>query len=334
MNPFEDLKPPPKGEVLLDKAFRKSLKSGYKPRRLKERLEFIKRDSLIKIKVFGKVLTDTLDSTVKNFPSLDRIEPFYHELIDTLFGVDETKQALSSINGAPAIIKRIISEEAAKLREASGKLEVINIKRRVYGRVSSLIKKIGGSLQFIRDLVVEARRFPSIDKSNFTIVVAGQPNVGKSTFVKAVSTAQPEIADYPFTTRKILVGHFDYKGGRIQVIDTPGLLDRKPDLRNKIELQAIIALKHLADMVIYLFDPTETCGYSLTGQINLFKNIKTLFPDKTVIPIINKSDSADPVKINQLIKELGSISAISSRNEGEAKNFLKTVLETAIFQKQ
>ncbi|WEU39768.1 MAG: 50S ribosome-binding GTPase [Candidatus Odinarchaeum yellowstonii] len=333
MNPFEELKPTPLSEILLDKAFRKSLKASYNPGRVKDKLEFLKRESLIKVKVFGKVLTDSLNAIVKNFPSLGSVDPFYYELIDVLFGVEKVKQALSSINGTPPIIRRIIEDEAEGLKELESKTEVINFKKRVYGRVSSLIKKISPSLKLIREIIIEARNFPSIDKSSFTIVVAGQPNVGKSTFVKAVSTAQPEIADYPFTTKRILVGHLDYKGNVIQVIDTPGLLDREPDLRNKIELQSIIALKHLADLIIYLFDPTETCGYSLTSQLNLFKYIKNLFPDKPVIPVINKIDLAAPERVNLIFNELGSAATLSSVRNFEAKKFLNNVLDELNFQR-
>ncbi len=327
MNPFEELKPTPVSDTLLDKAFRKSLKASYNPGKVKDKIEFMKHESVIKIKVFGKVLTDSLNSIVKNFPSLDNIDPFYYELIDTLYGVDKIKQALSSINGTPPIIRRIINDEVKRLKTAYSKQDIVNFKRRVYGRVSSLIKKISKSLMFIREIIIKARGLPSIDKSNFTIVVAGQPNVGKSTFVRAVSSAQPEIAEYPFTTKRILVGHLEYKGNVIQIIDTPGLLDRELDLRNKIELQAIIALKHIADLIIYLFDPSETCGYPLTSQINLFKYIKNLFKDKTVIPIINKIDLAVPERVNIIVKELGSVTSISSINNVEPKKILTDILD-------
>ncbi len=327
MNPFEELKPTPTSETLLDKAFRKSLKASYNPGKVKDKLEFIKRESLIKMKVFGKVLTDSLTAIVKNFPSLNTIDPFYYDLIDTLFGVDKVKKALSSINGTPPIIRKIINEEARRLKTITSTSDVIAFKKRVYGRVSSLIKKISSSLTFIREIIVEARRFPSIDKTSFTIVVAGQPNVGKSTFVKAVSTAQPEIAEYPFTTKKILVGHLEYNGNMIQVVDTPGLLDREPDLRNKIELQSIIALKHLADLIIYLFDPSETCGYSLTSQLNLYKYIKNFFTDKQVIPVINKIDLAAPEKVSVIVDEIGEAASISSVNDVEARKVLKNILD-------
>jgi len=48
-----------------------------------------------------------------------------------------------------------------------------------------------------------------VSEDEFTVVVAGYPNVGKSSFIRLVSTAEPEIAAYPFTTKGVIVGHRD-----------------------------------------------------------------------------------------------------------------------------
>ena len=112
--------------------------------------------------------------------------------------------------------------------------------------------------------------------------------------MKCLSSAKPEIAQYPFTTKDIHVGHIEKKDRHIikryQIIDTPGLLDRPLSDRNKIEKQAIAALNHLADLVIFILDPSETSGYSLDDQKHLLSNIKKMFSESTIILVENKTD--------------------------------------------
>ena len=45
----------------------------------------------------------------------------------------------------------------------------------------------------------------------------GAPNVGKSSLVQVLSSGEPEVCDYPFTTRSIKMGHFYVDSQRHQV---------------------------------------------------------------------------------------------------------------------
>ena len=122
--------------------------------------------------------------------------------------------------------------------------------------------------------------------------MAGYPNVGKSAFVGRVSTAKPRVAPYPFTTQGVFVGHFDVGYTRFQILDTPGLLDRPMDKRNPMERMAITALAHVADAVVFLLDPSETCGYDLSSQMRLLDTVRELFPDTSILIVENKADLA------------------------------------------
>ncbi|RJP33405.1 MAG: TGS domain-containing protein [Candidatus Omnitrophota bacterium] len=53
------------------------------------------------------------------------------------------------------------------------------------------------------------------------IALVGPPNSGKSSILKALTHAEPEIADYPFTTREPIPGMAHYKDIQIQLVDLP-----------------------------------------------------------------------------------------------------------------
>jgi small GTP-binding protein len=53
------------------------------------------------------------------------------------------------------------------------------------------------------------------------VVLIGPPNVGKSMLVKSLTNANPEIGDYPFTTRLAYPAMMKYENIQIQLIDTP-----------------------------------------------------------------------------------------------------------------
>jgi ribosome-interacting GTPase 1 len=76
------------------------------------------------------------------------------------------------------------------------------------------------------------------------VVLVGQPNVGKSALVAALTNATPEVADYPFTTWTPTPGMMEVKHVQIQLIDTPPLNEDfvEPEMLNLIRRADLILL--------------------------------------------------------------------------------------------
>jgi len=74
------------------------------------------------------------------------------------------------------------------------------------------------------------------------------------------------------------------------MVDTPGLLDRPMTERNQIEMQAIAALEHLGDVLLFLIDRTDDSTTPVSEQEHLLGEVKGLLPDRRVLLVSTKSD--------------------------------------------
>lgn len=225
---------------------------------------------------------------ITNILKLDDLTPFYTELIDVSIGIERLKKATGALSWAAATIEKYEKTYRYKIRTARKEEDVYRLRKEFYGKLASVLKKIDNQLAFLAEAREKLKNLPSFEDT-FTVVIAGPPNVGKSTFLRAMTGARPKVDVYPFTTKQILVGYFEIRHKRYQVVDTPGLLDRRLDDRNPIERQAIMALEHLANVVVFIFDPSETSGFPIQEQKNIYSDIKKAF-DVPTIPVLNKSD--------------------------------------------
>ena len=274
-------------DELLDKAFRKASKVEYKG---PTRMDTVRETNISKVKSASDIIVSTMGKYVKAFPSLERLSPFYSELIDIAISRDKLKKSLGAMDWCRGSVARVARQTVKDMGSARSLGRIDELRKSSYGRMSSFVKQVSKDLEFLGRARDTMRKFPTIDPSLPTVVIAGAPNVGKSQLVGRISSVKPRVAVYPFTTQEISVGVFERKYLRYQVIDTPGLLDRPLAERNAIELRAVLALRHLANLIVFILDPTETCGYTSEQQANLLDSLREEFGTLPIIEVENKSD--------------------------------------------
>ncbi len=295
---FQDLKKIESSDFYIDLAFRRaSTQIELTKKKLKEH-DKLKRSKLIEITrmdIIKNVLNEQLNKIIVAFPNIDDLNDFYRQLINCTLDYKDLKQSLGAIKWATKKVNDMFMIYKKKIEKTRDFKFINKLRREFYGRVSSILKQIKKNLRYIEDARKIMKDYPAIKTSLFTVCIFGFPNAGKSTLLKKLTNANPEIKAYAFTTKKLNLGYINTPKVTVQVIDTPGTLNRM-DKMNYIELQAYLAIKHLANIAIYIFDPT--LEYTLQEQEKLLKKLRE-YNVETLL-YISKADIAPKDIVKQL----------------------------------
>jgi nucleolar GTP-binding protein len=289
---FEDLPTAPRSEELVDKAFSRAARAG-RAKQGKEAQESM-------LQTAGNILSDNLENVVTSWPDFDAVDPFYYEIADATLadtavgGVDALRESLSSVMTAGRQADDLTGEYQGRIRTADTET-ARKLRKQAFARLADVTEDVADDLLVVGEARDALRTLPDVRADEPAIVVAGYPNVGKSSFVDHLTNADNETAAYPYTTTGLDVGHLERDHVRYQLVDTPGLLDRPAEERNAIESQAVSALSHLADAVVVLVDASEDCGYPLERQLALLAELESSF-DVPVLSVCNKADRSRGVE--------------------------------------
>ena len=281
-------------EELLDKAFSRAKKAADRvddP----DRVFRVRKQMTRMVQTAADIIATEFQELVAAWPSLDQSPLFDVAMIDACVGCDDYRKNLATLQWASKQVQRVASQNAKKIIR-TGRTDLMHDARReAYGRISSIMRQVGPSLDWLSQTRETLKRLPKIDPVSPCIGVCGAPNVGKSAFISALSSGKMEGNHYPFTTKQIHVGHFNHRRLQYQLVDTPGLLDRPMEQRNHIEMQAIAALENVGSLVLFLVDESESCGTPYEEQMNLLAEVRNLLPDTDLMEVSSKADLLVPL---------------------------------------
>jgi nucleolar GTP-binding protein len=270
----------PSADSLIDKAYRAGSKQAKSVRSTgRKKPERILTGEIKRVECITAIILGDLNAVVKHYPSFEELSEFHQHLLDLRVKRDRYKKSLGAVKWCADRVASLKNKTLRKLKTQKNPDE----SRVFLGRASSFIKRVGGDLDYLIEVKQVLLSFPVLREAP-TLVVAGLPNAGKSTFTRTLTGSKVKVASYPFTTTDILVGNVKVKYTSYQVIDSPGLLDRPMAERNKTELQAVLALKHLADVVLFIIDSQQ----ELKPQVRLMEEVKQSFGVKVVAAVNDK----------------------------------------------
>lgn len=283
-----------RSDELLDKAFGRAAKISKEDKVAHFR---VRKTTSAQLEAVRDALLESLKRYGTSFPNLDKVPTYERELVDVVVGVAPLKRALGRVAGACEVLEKVLGDKLRTIGRSRDVQEMKKAKAAAIGRASSVVEELGEALRFLGHARDVLRAIPDVSPGDPTIVVAGYPNVGKSSILAKLSRARPEIAPYPYTTKSASLGHFhwpesgpEHRRRRYQVVDTPGLLEKPAAKRNTIERQAVLALRYLGDVIVYVLDPSEACGYDLPAQQRFLDQVRAEFAGIPFVVIENKAD--------------------------------------------
>jgi nucleolar GTP-binding protein len=305
-------------QEVLDKAFRRATKVMVDDR---VALHRARRTAMARIDSVASNVEEVMTRTIKGFSVMRDIHPFHLEALATKVDPVEVDRALHTLGWCRGQVNDVCQKAVRQLERTRNREFVETKRKEVYGRVSSLLERISGELELLQRARAALKELPTIDPKVPTAVIAGAPNVGKSALVARLSTAEPDVASYPFTTKAVTVGHFYHRGHAYQVVDTPGILDRPLEERNPIELRAIAAIEHLPHVLVFLIDPSETCGTPVVEQEALLESVRRRWPGAEVLVVETKADI-----VRRDVEGRMAVSAVTGEGVDGLRDALREVL--------
>jgi len=282
---FQYIAPVEKSKDILDISFRKARVRGKQKNLKGNWLEIIRKKEALKLDIVKDITVTRLAKILDEFPETLQLPDFYVKLMKLTLEFSEYKKSCGAISWALDKIRNLHSNHVKKIFKEKEGSKVKLITKQFYGRLSSILKQIDPQLKFLESSRKIMRTYPDI-KEMYTVCIYGFPNVGKSTLLNKLTGTKAETAAYAFTTKSINSGHIKIKNKEIQFLDVPGTLARKNKMNN-IELQAELVLKEVADLIIYCFDISGFCGYSIEFQEQLLQKI---IKEKNILIYVCKKD--------------------------------------------
>lgn len=154
------------------------------------------------------------------------------------------------------------------------------------------------------------------------IGIAGLPNAGKSTLLKAMTNARPRIAGFPFTTLTPNLGVLRSNTKNIVIADMPGIIKGAHEGKG-LGLQFLRHIERTGLLILLIDISTPQPKHQYESLLNEFKQYKPALLEKTRLVIFNKIDLVDRVPAWDLREKVFYISALKGNGVDRLIEYLR-----------
>jgi tRNA modification GTPase len=181
------------------------------------------------------------------------------------------------------------------------------------GQIGSLVERSRKSLSLLLDTYSHGK----VIRDGISVLLAGKPNVGKSSLLNALTLEQRAIVSHiPGTTRDVIEEIINIDGLPVRIIDSAGIRDSHDEIEQE-GIRRSLEKMALADLVLFMVD-----GSSAMDRLD--RDLLQAVTGKRYITVVNKSDLSQVIDDNELPGG-AEIVRISSKN-GSGIDQLRSVI--------
>jgi len=180
-------------------------------------------------------------------------------------------------------------------------------------QLKKLIQELINKVKVLSDSFSMGNAF----KNGIPVAIVGAPNVGKSTLLNTLLNEEKAIvSEIAGTTRDAIEDEISIKGVVFRFIDTAGIRDTQDYVEN-IGIKKTFENIEKAQLVLYLIDALEiqNSKSKIQNIKNVLKKLENDYPDKKIIPILNKTDLVKPTTVSNLKAVVPNLISLSAKDK-------------------
>jgi tRNA modification GTPase len=158
--------------------------------------------------------------------------------------------------------------------------------------------------------LIDSFKLGNAIKNGVQVSISGKPNTGKSTLLNTLLNEDRAIvSDIAGTTRDTIEEVLNIEGILFRLIDTAGIREHASNTIENFGILKSLEKIRTADIVIYLFDPSDDLNEILKKKEELEKK------EKKFLLVVNKQDLIREEQLNEYYAGVKGIILISAKNK-------------------
>jgi ribosome-interacting GTPase 1 len=245
----------------------------------------------------------------------------------------EAEKALAKYQAA-----RTIEEKIRALEEALSLIPDHKGTEKLRGRIKRRIAELRREAERKASLRAVRRDYFHVPKEGAAqVVLIGAANSGKSSLLRALTNAKPQVSGYPLTTTMPVPGMMLYNDVEIQLVELPAILTE--DLEETQFTNRSIGFSKNADLIVIVLDGARGPAKQLERILEIYDESGVSFRRKRCEIEIEKKDSGgirlvvfgslgvDVKEVEDLLRSVGIRNAVVRvRGEASIEDFEEVVI--------